>query len=148
MPKPKIDPKKAASAAKDKLKNNAITKAAGDIFNKIQKKTGIDKKKVDAWQNKWIKLPEKRTKYEHLKDAPAVMGEELFAMANDIVDFAQGEHTGQSHVFGKIKENVSGFVKNPAGYVKEKGELAKKKAMEAKALAEKKAGEIKKSGKK
>jgi len=123
MPKPKTDPKKS--------KENAVTKAASGIFDKLQKHTGVDKKKVNAWQDKWIKLPEKRTKYQHLTDAPAVMGEELFAMANDIIDFAQGEHTGQSHVFNKIKENVSGFVKNPAGYVQKKGEEAKKAASKA-----------------
>ena len=102
--KPKIDTKKAAEAAKDKLKNNAVTKAASDVFAKIKAKVPVDNKKVDAWQKAWLAMPKNRKKYEHLKDAPQVAGEELIAMTNDIVDFVQREGGGNSHVFNKIKE--------------------------------------------
>ncbi|MBN2096541.1 hypothetical protein JW752_04055 [Candidatus Peregrinibacteria bacterium] len=155
MPTPKADPKKAATdakktalAAKDKLKNNAVTKAAGDIFTKIKIKTGIDNKKVDAWQEKWLAVPKNRTKYEHLKDVPAVMGEELFAMTNDIINFIQREEGGQSHIFKKLKEEGGAFLHHPIEYLQKKGEAAKKKAGEAKAMAQKKAGEAKKAAEK
>lgn len=146
----KVDPKKvaanatkAASAAKDKLQNNAVTQAAGNVFGKIKAKTGIDAKKVDAWQAKWIALPENRKKYEHLTDVPEVLGEEIFAMTNDIVDFCQGQEGGKSHVFNSIKENVGGFLKHPVAFLKQKGEEGKKKALEAKAMAGKAAGKAK-----
>ncbi len=145
MPTPKVDPKKVAEAAKDKLKNNAVTKAVGDIFGKLKAKTGIDNKKVDDWQKKWLATPEHRTKYEHLKDTPKVVGEELFAMTNDIINFVQREEGGQSNVFKKMKEEGAAFFHHPIEYLQKKGEAAKKKAVEAKAMAEKKAGEAKKA---
>jgi hypothetical protein len=155
MPTPKVDPKKAtadakktAQAAKEKLTHNVVTKTAGDIFNKIQAKTGVDNKKIDEWQKKWLAVPENRTKYEHLKDAPAVMGEELFAMFNDIVDFVQREEGGKSHVFKKLKEEGGAFLHHPIEYLQKKGEEARKKAEEAKKFAEKKAEEAKKAAKK
>lgn len=132
MSTPKIDPKKTAAAATDKLKNNAVTKAVGDIFGKIKTKTGIDNKKVDAWQDKWLAVPKNRTKYEHLKDAPAVMGEELFAMTNDIINFVQREEGGQSHVFKKMKKEGAAFFHNPIEYLQKKGETAKKAATKTK----------------
>jgi len=144
MPTPKADPKKTAANAKDKLKNNAVAKAADDIFGKIKAKTGIDNKKVDAWQEKWLAVPKNRTKYEHLKDAPMVMGEELFAMTNDIIDFVQREEGGQSRVFKKLKEEGADFLHHPIEYLQKKGEAAKKKAVDAKKMAEKKAGAAKK----
>lgn len=113
----KADPKKAASAAKDKLKNNPVTHAVTGMFSKLGKKTGANKKKVTEWQGKWLAMPKNRKKYESLKDAPDVMGEEMFAMMNDIIDFTKGEHKGQSHVFKKLKEESSALAKNPkAGY--------------------------------
>ncbi len=115
------------------------------IFNKIGEKTGVDKKKVDDWQKKWLAVPKNRTKYEGLKDAPMVMGEEIFAMTNDIIEFAQGEHGEESHIFQKLKKEGSNFFKDPASYLKERAEQGKEKAMEAKKLAEKKAGEAKKA---
>ena len=139
------DAKKVAGAAKDKLQNNAVTQAAGNVFGKIKAKTGIDAKKVDAWQAKWIALPENRKKYEHLTDVPEVLGEEIFAMTNDIVDFCQGQEGGKSNVFKSIKENVGGFLKHPVAFLKQKGEEGKKKALEAKNMAAKKAGEAKKA---
>ncbi|MBU1017736.1 hypothetical protein KKA33_01770 [Patescibacteria group bacterium] len=151
MPTPKVGPKKAATeakktalVAKDKLKNNAVTKAAGDIFTKIKTKTGVDNKKVDAWQEKWLAVPKNRTKYEHLKDVPMVMGEELFAMTNDIINFVQREEGGQSHVFKKLKEEGGAFLHHPIEYLQKRGEAAKKKAGEAKEMAQKKVGEAKK----
>lgn len=72
----------------------------------------------------------------------------MFAMTNDIIDFCQGEHGGQSHVFGKLKGEASGFLKNPAAYLKQKAEEGKKKVAEVKKMAEKKAAEAKKAAKK
>ncbi|MCK5604064.1 hypothetical protein KAR91_19410 [Candidatus Pacearchaeota archaeon] len=114
------------------------------IFSKIGEKTGVDKKKVDGWQKKWLAVPKNRTKYEGLKDAPMVMGEEIFAMTNDIIEFAQGEHGEESHVFKKLKKEGSSFLKSPAKYLQEQAEKGKGKAMEAKKLAEKKATKTKK----
>lgn len=125
-------------------KNHPVEK----IFSKIGEKTGVDKKRVDEWQKKWLAVPKNRTKYENLKDAPMVMGEEIFAMTNDIINFAQGEHGGESHLFKTLKEKGGNFLKNPAKYLKEKAEQGKKKVMEAKTMAEKKAGEAKKMAEK
>ena len=115
------------------------------VFSTIGEKTGVNKKKVDDWRAKWLAMPKNRTKYESIKNAPDVVGEEVFAMTNDIIDFCQGEHGGQSHVFNKLKDGMGGFLKNPAGYLKDKAEEGKKKAMEAKKMAEKKAAEAKKA---
>ncbi len=137
--------KKAVSTAKNKLQNNAVTQAASSVFSKIKTKTGIDAKKVDAWQAKWIALPKNRKKYEHLTDVPEVLGEEIFAMTNDIVDFCQGQEGGKSNVFKSIKENVGGFLKHPVAFLKQKGEEGKKKVLETKNIAIKKASEVKKA---
>ncbi len=118
------------------------------IFSKIGEKTGINKKKVDKWQSKWLAVPKNRTKYESLKDAPTVMGEEMFAITNDIVDFCKGEHGEQSHVFKAIKEEAGGFFKNPAAFLQQKAEEGKKKMMEIKKMAEKQAKETAKKAKK
>ena len=115
---------------KEDIKNNAVTKKAGSIFAKIQKKTGIDNKKIDAFQKSWLAMPKTRKKYEHLEDAPEVVGEEAIAMANDIIDFMQGEETGQSHVFKKIKAEVKEIAKDPKGFAKGLWEKGKKKAEE------------------
>jgi len=127
-----VDPKKAPKAfgAKAKLKDNPATRAVNKVFTKIGEKTGVNQKKVDEWQAKWLAVPKNRTKYENLKNAPAVVGEEFFAITNDIIDFVQGEHGSQSHIFSKLREK--------AGQIK-------KKAMEVKAAAEKKAAEVKKA---
>jgi len=116
----------------------AVTKTASGIFSQIQAKTGIDNKKIDEWQKKWIKLPEQRTKYKYLSTAPAVVGEEMFAMVNDIIDFIQKEEGGQSILFKKIKEKTKDFVKNPFDYLKQKAEAARKKFTEAKTVAQEK----------
>lgn len=143
----KTDPKKAAAAAKDKLKNSAAGKAISGVFDKIGKHTGATNKKVDEWQKKWLAMPKNRTKVEGLKDAPKAAGEEVFAMANDIINFVQREEGGQSHVFKKLKEEGGDLIKNPKGYVKQKVEAGKKKAAEAKKAADKAKGAAKKGGK-
>ncbi|MBU0577208.1 hypothetical protein KJ742_05480 [Patescibacteria group bacterium] len=111
----KTKPQKKTETTPDSVK-----KAAGKIFSKIQAKTGIDNKKVDAWQKSWLGMPENRKKYEHLKDAPQVAGEELVAMSNDIIDFIQGEETGQSHIFKQLKAEWSSFFQHPGSYVMSK----------------------------
>jgi len=132
----KIDPKKAAAETKEKLKNNAVTKSASDIFAKIQAKTGINNEKVEKWQQAWLAMPEKRTKYEHLQDAPKVVGEELLAMTNDIVDFIQGQEGGHSEVMKKIKTEGAEFIHHPIDFIKGKMQRGKEAAMQAKAKAE------------
>ena len=98
------------------------------VFSKL--KTHFEPKKVDAWQEKWLAVPDNRKKYEKLTDAPEVVGEELLAMTNDIIDFIQGEEGGKSEVLKKIKSKMSGFLKNPIGFLQ-------KQAVQGKALAEK-----------
>lgn len=109
-----------------------VTKMVGDMFNKVGEKTGMSNKKVDAFQKKYLDVPKNRTKYEGLKDAPKVAGEEMFAMFNDIIDFAQREGGGQSHVFKKMKDEGGEFIKNPAVYAQKKAEKGKKKTANAK----------------
>lgn len=123
----KVNPKKTSKETKDKLTNNSVTKAASDVFTKIKAKTGISQEKVDAWQKSWLSMPKTRKKYEHLQDAPQVVGEEMIAMSNDIVDFIQGEGGGQSDVFKEIKGEFSAMFKDPLGFFKtqlEKGKSA------------------------
>lgn len=96
--------------------------AVDKIFSKIGEKTGVNKKDVDAWQKKWLAISKNRTKYESVKDVPMVMGEEIFAIGNDIIEFCQGEHGGDSHIFGKIKEDA---IKAKA-FVEKKAKAAKK----------------------
>ena len=126
-----------AQAAKEKLVNNPVTKAAGDVFSKIKSKTGLSQEKVDAWQKSWLAMPENRKKYEHLTDAPQVVGEELIAMSNDIIDFVQGQEGGQSHLLTKLKSNLGGLFKNPLGFVKGKAATTKAKAVATKTAAKK-----------
>jgi len=143
----KIDPKKTAeeakkkaeataSAAKEKLTNNPVTKAAGNIFGKIKAKTGLSNEKVDKWQKSWLSMPETRKKYEHLKDTPQVVGEELVGMSNDIIDFIQGEETGQSHVFKKLKAEFGAMFHDPLAFFKSKLAKGKEAAMTAKSKAQ------------
>ena len=121
----KVDPKKTANVAKDKLKNNQVTKVAGDVFAKIKAKTGLSQEKGDAWQKSWLAMPKTRKRYEHLQDAPQVVGEEFLAMSNDIIEFVQGKHGGQSHVFKNIKAEFSSMFKDPLGFFKTKLEKGK-----------------------
>jgi hypothetical protein len=58
---------KTAEPAKNTTENKTVAHhLSDDIFAKIQAKTGVDNKKIDEWQKKWLLLPEHRTKYEHL----------------------------------------------------------------------------------
>jgi len=103
-----------------------VTKKAEEIFGKL--KTHFEPKKVDAWQKKWMEVPANRKKYEKLADAPEVAGEELMAMANDIIDFAQGEETGKSNLFKKVR----GIVGKATDRAKKGMADAKKRANKAK----------------
>ena len=103
----------------DSKKPDQVTKTVSDIFAKIQAKTKIDNKKVDEWQKKWLAMPEKRAKYEHLKDAPEIVGEELFAMCNDIIDFIQKQEGGKSTVFKKLKVKGGVFFKQSLDFLKQ-----------------------------
>lgn len=139
-----------AKSEKEVSKPHPAAKTAEGIFAQIQAKTGLDNKKIDEWQKKWISLPEKRTKYEHLKDAPDVVGEEVYAIANDIIDFIQREEGGKSVIFKNIKEGVGSFIHNPGGYLKEKAaqlkgmvEKTKNKTNEVKNSAQAKASQVK-----
>ena len=115
MTKTITKPKKSTK----KAEKNPVSKAAQGIFDKIQAKAGIDNKKIDKWQKKWITTPETRTKYKHLQDTPAVVGEELLAMTNDIIDFIQGQESGQSHVFAKLKKESKALASHPKDYLKD-----------------------------
>ncbi len=130
--KTKIDPK----VAKKKLTNNPVSKAASDVFAKIKAKTGISQEKVDAWQKSWLAMPKTRKKYEYLQDAPQVVGEEMIAMSNDIIDFVQGKHGGQSNVFKNMKAEFSAMFKDPLGFFKAKLEKGRATAISLKEKAQ------------
>ena len=83
--KQKAPAKMAMESAK--LGAERVSKAAGGVFKKLM--GHLDQKKIDAWQKKWLAMPENRKKYETIKDAPEVVGEELLEMTNDIIDFVQ-----------------------------------------------------------
>ena len=129
---------KTATPNNPSANKNVVREASDKIFAKIGDKTGIDKKKVDEWQKKWLLVPETRTKYKHLENLPDVMGEELFAMTNDIIDFVQKEEGGKSIVFKKMKDSFKDFMSNPFAYLRKKAEESKKKMMEAKEFLAKK----------
>lgn len=125
------------SSVSAKQATDKVGKAAGDVFGKMKKH--FDPKKVDAWQKKWLAVPANRKKYEKITDAPEVVGEELMAMTNDIIDFAQGEEGGKSNVFKKVKGTLGGLFKNPAKFVQDQAakgkEIAEKTAKQAKSAA-------------
>lgn len=130
-------PEKAENKANNSLQEGTdkIAKAADEAFAKL--KTYFEVEKVDAWQAKWLAVPANRKKYEKLADAPEVMAEEILALTNDIIDFAQGEEGGKSEVFRRLKMGMGGFFKNPIGFLQEK--IAQgKKMLEKKAETEKK----------
>jgi hypothetical protein len=144
--KPVAEATKPAEATANAPENKTVAHRLSDkIFAKIQAKTGIDNKKVDEWQKKWLALPEHRTKYEHLKNLPDVMGEEIFAMTNDIIDFIQREEGGQSVLFKKIKDSFKDFLNNPIDYLRRRAEEGKKKVMEAKEFLVKESAKFSKS---
>lgn len=101
--------------------------AIDHIFSTIGQKSGVDKKRVDEWQTKWLAIPKNRTKYTGLKDAPLIMGEEIFAMANDIIDFVQHEEGGQSGVLKRMKEEGATFLHQSMGLI-QKGKTSVQKS--------------------
>jgi len=117
--KPSITPPSADDAKKAA---GDLAKHAEAVFGKMKKH--FEPAKVDAWQKRWLEVPDNRKKYAKLADAPEVVGEELTALANDIIDFAQGEETGKSHLFAKLR----GAVGKVAGRTKKGMEEAKKRA--------------------
>jgi len=93
-----------------------MKQAVHGLFAKVQQKTGLEDKKIDEFQKKWLEVPETRTKYKHWWDAPAIGGEELYAMFNDIIDFVQAQEVGQSHVFTSLREESETILKDPEAY--------------------------------
>jgi len=106
------DPKKPIA----KLAEGDMKKAVHGLFAKVQEKTGLKDDKIDEFQKKWLEVPETRTKYKHWWDAPAIGGEELYAMFNDIIDFVQAQEVGQSHVFTSLREESETILKDPEAY--------------------------------
>jgi len=103
-----------------------VQKTVHGVFAKIQEKTGLKDDKIEKFQKTWLALPENRTKYEHLVNAPAVAGEELFAMVNDVIDFIQNQEGGKSHIFNILKREKDEIMKNPEVYLKNIYEFGKK----------------------
>ena len=94
----------------------SIKLAVHGLFAKVQEKTGLGDSKIDEFQKKWLEIPETRTKYKHWWDAPAIGGEELYAMFNDIIDFVQAQEVGQSHVFSSLRKESEEILKDPETY--------------------------------
>lgn len=115
-----------------------VTKKAEEVFGNLKKH--FEPRKVDEWQKKWLAVPANRKKYEKLQDAPEVVGEELMAMANDIIDFAQGEETGKSNLFKKVR----GIVGKATDRAKKGMAEARKRADSAKSVTKKVAKKAKK----
>ncbi len=101
-----------------------LHQAVHGIFEKIQKKTGLNNDKIDQFQKEWMALPANRKKYEHLTDAPVVAIEEGVAIANDILDYLEGQGGGQSLVFKALKAEAHELAKHPVDYLKGKFEKA------------------------
>lgn len=146
----KVDPKKTvaeakkkAEEAKKKLTDNQVAKTATDLFSKIKDKTGASSKKVDEWQKTWLAMPQTRKKYEHLTDAPEIVGEEMLGMTNDIIQFIQGQEGGNSAIFKKIKGEFGEMAHHPIKYFQQKFAKGKEAAMAAKAKAEEGAAKAK-----
>ena len=118
-----------------------LSKAADQVFGKLKKH--FDKKKVDAWQAKWLAVPANRKKYQKIADAPEVVGEELIAITNDIIDFVQGEEGGKSNILKKLKGGLSGFFKNPVNFVQKQAAQGRVMAEKAVDQAKKEAGKAK-----
>ncbi|PIZ70734.1 hypothetical protein COY07_06170 [Candidatus Peregrinibacteria bacterium CG_4_10_14_0_2_um_filter_43_11] len=111
--------------AVDKFANAPLIQHAKEVFDKIKSKTGLSQKKVDQFQKDWLAMPKTRTKYGSLKDAPAVVSEELIAMSNDIIEFIQRQESGHSLVFNKLKAELSEMRHHPVHFFKAKFEKAK-----------------------
>ncbi len=93
-----------------------MQQAVHGLFAKVQEKTGLRDEKIEEFQKKWLEVPETRTKYKHWWDAPAIGGEELYAMFNDIIDFVQAQEVGQSHVFSALREESEKILKDPDAF--------------------------------
>ncbi|GEM_PF-4883467 len=130
MKKPKL--KKQAISAKPTVPAVPIPaaptrdfhQAVHGIFEKIQVKTGLSNDKIDQFQKSWLALPQTRTKYQHLTDAPLVAIEEGIAMANDIVDYLQNEEGGKSLALQALKAEAHKLAEHPVDYLKGKFEKA------------------------
>lgn len=123
----KTDTKKSKEVAESReeminptLRNGTekIAQAADQIFSKL--KENFDTQKVDEWQKKWLAIPENRKKYQTISDAPEVIGEELLAISNDIIDFIQGEEGGKSTVLKKLKVGAGAFLKDSFSFIQKK----------------------------
>lgn len=101
-----------------------ITKMVTGIFSKIQTKTGLSNDKIDQFQKEWLSMPANRKKYEHLTDAPVVAIEEGMAMANDILDYLEGQEGGKSMLFKSLKVEAHELAAHPVDYLKAKFEKA------------------------
>lgn len=134
-----ISPKNKAQTTAPKP--SSIKEKGQHVFEKFKKH--FEPEKVDAFQEKWLAIPENRKKYEKIKDLPQVAVEEILAMTNDLIDYVQGEKTGKSKLIEKLKTGFSRFFKNPAQFVQDRAEGAKEKAMELKEVAQEKAGQLK-----
>ena len=126
--KKKTPSKTSVADAKQGAKKAAA--AAEQVFTKL--KGHFEPKKVDDWQKKWLAVPANRKKYEKLSDAPEVAGSEMKAMANDIIDFVQGEEGGKSEVFRKLKSSTGAFFKHPISFLQEKAAKGKEMAKKVK----------------
>ncbi|MBN2306475.1 hypothetical protein JXD20_00660 [Candidatus Peregrinibacteria bacterium] len=134
----KVAVKKTAAGTQEGVKKAA--KTVDDVFGKLKKH--FEPVKVDAWQKKWLEVPANRKKYEKLSDAPEVVGEELTAIVNDIIDFAQGEETGKSGflkkmkgIFGKAAETAKKGATLAVGQAKKGAEMAAEQAKKSTDMA-------------
>lgn len=140
-------PTKKASSSQKKTPSSTpatVHQKAADVLEKL--KHHFEPEKVNAFQEKWLAVPANRKKYKKITDAPQVAAEEILAMTNDLIDYIQGEKVGQSTFLQKIKKGVSGFFKNPAQYVQQKGAQGAEKVNEAseeiKSVTEKQVGRM------
>ena len=120
--KPINDSKDAIDSAK--MAVSKASKMTGDVFENLKKH--LEPKKVDAFQKKWLSVPENRKKYEKISDAPQVATEEILAITNDLIQFAQGQKGGSSKLIEKIKAKASGFFKNPAKLLQDQVQATQK----------------------
>lgn len=111
------------------------------VFENLKKH--FEPAKVDEFQEKWLALPENRTKYKKITDAPKVAVEEVIAMTNDLIQYIQGQKGGNSGLLQKIHTGLSTFFKNPAKFVQDKAEAGKEMVVEMKDKVEDKAADLK-----
>lgn len=115
---------KPAAGAQKAIQQGAekVAHAVDQVF--VVLKTHFEKEKVNNWQKKWLAVPENRKKYEKLADAPVVVGEELVAVTNDIIDFIQGEDGSQSNIVKGLKDRFQPFFKHPVASLKQEANKA------------------------